>query len=128
VNESANQCAFLAFESGGALYDLAKLDDPRPEKKSSSDKRFLDVLSQRLVQETAIQACSSCDCQPEDQGTGRAVCSPCSLLEKPRWQFDLERTLAEANYYGRIGVQSVMDYMGVPVEGYQINKTPKAQP
>merc|ERR1719427_659908 len=101
VNEPLNQCALLAFESGGALFDSSKIDQ----------KKFIDVLTQRMVQQTEIAQCNMCTCKADNDGVGQAICGPCEIAQMHPWQFGLERTLAEANYYGQLGVQSAMDYM-----------------
>ncbi|XP_022087369.1 uncharacterized protein LOC110977488 [Acanthaster planci] len=124
VNEPINQCALLAYESGGALFDSSKM----------AQKKFADVLTQRMVEETQLEPCQLCSCRDNGDGVGHAFCESCRIAEKHPWLFDVERVVAEARYYGELHMQSLVDYMNgqstesVAMESTLVNKTPKKQP
>jgi hypothetical protein len=124
VAEPANQCALLAYQSGGALFDTSKMDQ----------KKFADVLTQRMVEETTLEPCQLCSCRDHGDGAGRAFCEPCHIADKHPWLFYAESAVVEAQYYGELGMQSIADYMNSPprdrlvIESMPVNKTPKKMP
>ncbi|XP_033646963.1 uncharacterized protein LOC117306591, partial [Asterias rubens] len=115
INEPINQCALLAFETGGAVFDSTKI----------AQKKFVDVLTQRMVEHTQIEECQICSCKAYNDGVGRSVCESCDIASGPNWYFEMQRTFAETDYYSRLGLQTVVDYINVKTAEVPVNKTPK---
>ncbi len=115
INEPISQCALLAYETGGAVFDSAKI----------SEKKFVDVLTQRMVEHTEIEECQICSCKAYNDGVGRSVCESCDIATGPNWYFEMQRTFAEADYYSRLGLQTVVDYINEQNAEVPVNKTPK---